>query len=112
MNEGVIFILILLFYVAHILAKLSVNVSQISFLKSFSGEDKQFERDELDKAKEYALAKERFAIMENIYDLVLFCFWIFAGLSLLSDMLAADSILTQTLGVTLFLLIGFILEGR
>jgi len=74
MNEGVIFILILLFYVAHILAKLSVNVSQISFLKSFSGEDKQFERDELDKAKEYALAKERFAIMENIYDLAAFLF--------------------------------------
>ncbi len=111
MSESAIFIFILLFYTAYISIKLFVSVSQISFLKNFSGIDKQFDQNELEKAKEYALAKERFTFMEILYDFALFCFWIFVGLSLLSGMLAADSVLTQTLGVTLFLLIGFILEA-
>ncbi len=111
MSESAIFIFILLFYTAYISIKLFVSVSQISFLKNFSGIDKQFDQNELEKAKEYALAKERFTFMEILYDFALFCFWIFVGLSLLSGMLAADSILTQTLGATLFLLIGFLLEA-
>lgn len=110
MSESSVFASILLFYVSYTLIKLFVSASQINFLKKFSTDNEQFKQSELVKAKEYAYEKERFAIVEILYDLVIFCFWIFIGLSLLSGMLAATSILTQTFGVTLFLLIGFILE--
>lgn len=110
MNENSIFTALILFYALYIFTKLFVSASQIRFLKNFTADTNGFDEAELLKAKEYGGAKEKFALFEALYDMALFCFWVFVGLSLLSVLLFAESIFTQTLGVIAFLSIGFVLE--
>ncbi len=110
MSENAIFTTLLLFYTAYISTKLFVSFSQIRFLKNFVASNGDFNEQELANAKEYAVAKERFALMDALYDGAVFCFWIFAGLGIISPLISEASILTQTLGLIAFLAIGFLLE--
>jgi len=110
MNENTILAALTIFYTFYISIKLYVSASQINFLNNFAADTEGFEKDELLKAKEYGKAKEKFAFFEAIYDMGIFCFWIFAGLATISHFLCAESILLQTAGIILFLSIGFALE--
>ncbi len=110
MNEPFILKLILLFYAAYVAIKLFVNLSQIRFLKTFDKPLDGFEQEEMSKAKEYALSKEKFAIYETLYESVVFAFWALFGLSLLSGLLSSESILMQTVGIIVFLTINFFIE--
>lgn len=110
MNEPLILKLILLFYAVYVGIKLFVNFSQVRFLKTFAADTSGFDADELSKAREYAIAKEKFAIYDGIYEVFIFCFWVFFGLSAISSLLLSNEILTQTLAVVAFLAINFFLE--
>lgn len=101
---------ILIFYFLYIFTKLLVSFSQIAFIRGFKTKNDGFDEKELNGAKEYALAKERFIVVESLYDAALFCFWAFFGFFALSPLLSSDSLWTQTLGVLTFLALGFVLE--
>jgi STE24 endopeptidase len=110
MNENTIFTLLLLFYALYISTKLFVSFSQIRFLRNFAVTDDGFDAEELTKAREYATAKERFAVIDALYEGGVFCFWIFAGLGIISPLISQGSVMMQTLGLIAFLAIGFLLE--
>lgn len=110
MNETLILKLILLFYVVYVAIRLLVNFSQIRFLKTFDFTIDGFDAEELKKAREYALAKEKFAVYDGLYEAALFCFWIFAGISILYPLLSSNNVSMQTLGIVTFLAANFLFE--
>ena len=110
MNEALILKLILVFYALYIGIKLFVNLSQIRFLTTFAAETDGFDANEMSNAKEYAIAKEKFSIYETIYEMFIFLFWVFAGLSIIAPLISSNEIFTQTLAVSAFLAINFFLE--
>lgn len=110
MEQKTVFLILILFYTLYTLSKIFVSGSQIRFLKNFNEKLPEFDANELAKAKSYAIAKERFALFESIYDISIFCLWIFVGLKFLHPLLSSGSLLVQTAGVAAFLAVGFILE--
>lgn len=110
MEHKTIFLILILFYTLYTISKIFVSGSQIRFLKKFDGELPEFDAGELAKAKSYAVMKERFALFESLYDISVFCLWVFVGLYMLHPLLSASSSLLQATGVAAFLAIGFILE--
>lgn len=105
-----VFTSLILLYTLYTAIKLFVNFSQIKFLKNFQIKHGEFDVGDMEKAKEYATQKERFVAFEAVFEFAIFCFWIFVGISILSPLLSAQSIASQTLGVLLFLTISFVLE--
>ncbi len=110
MEHKTIFLILILFYTLYTISKIFVSGSQIRFLKKFDGELPEFDADELAKAKSYAVMKERFALFESLFDISVFCLWVFVGLYMLHPLLSASSSLLQAAGVAAFLAIGFIME--
>jgi len=101
----------LLVYLLYFCIKLLVGRSQERFLREFAPSDDGFDTEELNKAREYALAKERFSKKELFVDGFLFLFWVFVGFGILFELLGSESILIQTVGVILFLGVGFLVES-
>lgn len=110
MNNTILFITLVGFYALYSCIKIWVSFNQIGFLQNFKAKDDGFEASELEGARGYALAKEKFAVLEHVFEFFLFCFWVFIGIHAISPLLNNEGKLYQTVGIAVFLIIGFLLE--
>ncbi len=110
MNKEILFFTLVGFYALYVSVKLWVAFRQIEFLQNFKNQSDDFDETQLQSAKEYATAKEKFAVLEHVYEFGIVCFWLFFGIGLLSFALNSQSEIHQALGIVAFFAISFVLE--
>ena len=109
--ETITLLLLFGFFFIYVCLKLFVSKSQSSFLENFETQNiTGWDRNELDEAKKYALAKEEFSLKESLVELAIFSFWIFLGLKMIAPLLTSNSLALQTVGIVVFLGVAFIFE--
>lgn len=98
-------------YFLYVFSKLYISASEITYVqKARNLPAIILENENYQKAADYKIINEKFAIMTNLYDYAIFLIWIVFGLNFLeSFMMTHDGILQSTAFVLVFIAINYIL---
>ncbi|MDR1007791.1 MAG: M48 family metallopeptidase [Campylobacteraceae bacterium] len=103
---------IIALYLFYTLAKIYISVSEINFvLKAKNLSAIILSNENYQKAAEYKIVNEKFAIVSSFWDFALFLFWAVFGLKMLQSLvITSGGILQSTVFVFIFIAINFILS--
>ncbi len=105
------YLVLMTIYFVYIFSKIILNILEISNIKKTRGLKAVILSEEnFQKAADYKMANEKFAIISSIYDFLIMSAWIFYGFFVLQDLLNGFSpILQSVLFLDIFIAINYIL---